>query len=335
MEIDVLRRRGMGIRAIARELGVARNTVRAVLDGRSDAQYGPRSRRPTKLGPHLDYLRERLATAGSRRLPATVLLREVRERGYDGGITQLKDFLMAIRPTLEPEPIVRFETAPGEQMQIDFVVFRRAQSPLRAFTASLGFSRMAYAEFVDNERAETWISCLQNALSAFGGTPNIVLCDNPKAIVLIRDAYGPGKHQLHPLFRDFTRHYGLRVALCRPYRAQTKGKVERFHRYLRESFYWPLQTRLTPLLLDAQTANREVRVWLDTVANVRCHATLRERPVDRFAIERSALRPLPEAYGGKSLRTPPTARPIADVMPVESIQHSLAVYEQFAREVLK
>ncbi len=99
---------------------------------------------------------------------------------------------MAIRPTLEPEPIVRFETAPGEQMQIDFVVFRRAQSPLRAFTASLGFSRMAYAEFVDNERAETWISCLQNALSAFGGTPNIVLCDNPKAIVLIRDAYGPG-----------------------------------------------------------------------------------------------------------------------------------------------
>lgn len=110
-------------------------------------------------------------------LPHVFLMREVREQGYDGGITQLKEFLAAVRPTPEPEPIMRFETAPGEQMQIDFVVFRRTQSPLRAFTASLAFSRMAYAEFVDNERAETWIGCLQNALSAFGGSPNVVLCD--------------------------------------------------------------------------------------------------------------------------------------------------------------
>ncbi len=179
MEIAVLHRQGMGVRAIAREVGVARNTVRAVLDGRSDCQYGPRNKRPTKLEPHHDYLKERVENAGDRRLPATVLMREIRDRGYEGGITQLKDFLATIRPTPEREPIVRFETAPGEQMQIDFVVFRRAQSPLRAFTASLGFSRMAYAEFVDNERAETWISCLQNALSAFGGSPNTVLCDNP------------------------------------------------------------------------------------------------------------------------------------------------------------
>jgi len=225
VEIAVLYRQGMGVRAIAREVGVARNTVRAALDGRSDGQYGPRGKRPTKLEPHHDYLKDRLANAGDRRLPATVLMREVREQGYDGGVTQLKEFLAAVRPTPEPEPIVRFETAPGEQMQIDFVVFRRTQSPLRAFTASLAFSRMAYAEFVDNERAETWIGCLHNALSAFGGSPNVVLCDNPKAIVLVRDAYGPGKHQLHPLFRDFTRHYGLRVALCRPYRVQTQGKI--------------------------------------------------------------------------------------------------------------
>ncbi len=140
---------------------------------------------------------------------------------------------------------------------------------------------------------------------------------------------------MHPLFRDFTRHYGLRVALCRPYRAQTKGKVERFHRYLRESFYWPLQTRLAPLLLDPQTANREVRLWLDTVANVRLHATLRERPVDRFALERAALRPLPEIYSGRSMRTPVEVRQTLAATPVESIQHPLAVYDQFVREVLK
>lgn len=88
---------------------------------------------------------------------------------------------------------------------------------------------------------------------------------------------------------------GFRIRLCRPYRAQTKGKVERFNRYFRESFYNPLLTRMkgTGLLLDCAAANRRVRDWLADEANVRVHATLNERPIDRWRQEREHLQPLP------------------------------------------
>ncbi len=98
VEISVLYRQGKGIREIARATGLSRNTVRAVLRGEHDAVYGPRSPRPTKLSVHDEYLRARLSSAGDRGLAATVLLREIQERGYDGGITQLKLHLACSSP---------------------------------------------------------------------------------------------------------------------------------------------------------------------------------------------------------------------------------------------
>jgi transposase len=334
VEIHILQRRGLGIRAIARELNVSRNTVRAILRGQNDAEYGPRPKKTTKLESYHEHLRRRLAQPGAGRLAATVLMREICELGYDGGISQLREFVAKIRPHQDPEPTVRFETDPGDQLQIDFVVFRTGRDPLRAFTASLGYSRMSYAEFVDNERAETWISCLENAIHRFGGVPKSLLCDNPKAIVIDRNAYGDGKHRYHQQFYDFAKHYKLRIKLCQPYRAQTKGKVERFHRYLRESFFYPLETRLFPVVIDTVTANREVSMWLDSIANMRIHATLKERPIDRFAREKPFLAPLPIPYGGRSLRTLDTPTSFIDVpVPVESMQHPLSVYSRFADEI--
>jgi len=93
VEIQVLHRQGKGIREIERETGHSRNTIRAVLRGRSDGQYGPRQPRPTKINEFKDYLRDRVTAAGKIWLPATVLLREIRAQGYEGGITQLKEFL--------------------------------------------------------------------------------------------------------------------------------------------------------------------------------------------------------------------------------------------------
>jgi transposase len=139
VEISVLHRQGKGIREIARATGLSRNTVRAVLRGEHDDVYGPRAPRPTKLSAHEEYLRERLASAGNHGLVATALFREIQERGYTGGMTHLKLLLAKLRPPSKVEPIVRFETLPGDQLQIDFVVFRRGDRPLRAFTASLGF----------------------------------------------------------------------------------------------------------------------------------------------------------------------------------------------------
>lgn len=233
MEIQVLARQGKGIREIARAMGCSRKLVRRVLRQGAKGQYGPRPPRPRKLDPFAEYVRERIESAKPHRLAATVLLRELREQGYDGGYTQLKALVAEIAPPPAPEPIVRFETEPGRQAQIDFIVFRRRPSMLVALTAYLGWSRYGYAEFADNERVETLIGCLENAFEFFGGAPHSVLCDNPKTIVLDRDAYGEGRHRLNQAFLDFVGHYGVRVRLCHPYRAQTKGKVERFHRYVR------------------------------------------------------------------------------------------------------
>ena len=331
MEIEVLHRQGKGIREIERETGYSRNTIRAILRGHSDGYYGPRQPRPTKIDAFKDYVRQRVETAGKIWLPATVLLREIRAQGYEGGITQLKEFLREIRPPQPEEPIKRFETDPGKQLQIDFVVFRRGILPLRAFTAELGFSRYSYVVFTDNEAGVTLVACLERALHYFGGVPMHVLCDNPKTIVVERNAYGEGIHRYQQAWLDFVKHYGVGVKLCAPYRAQTKGKVERFHRYLRESFYNPLQAARSELV-DVALANREVRPWLDEVANSRIHATLKERPVDRFLIERSVLQPLPLPYGGwQPVLQVPTQRRVP--MPIESLQHPLSAYEAVAEEV--
>jgi transposase len=325
VEIQVLHRQGKSIRAIERETGLARNTIRAILRGERDDRYGPRQPRQTKLDAFKAYVQQRVESAGKIWLPATVLLREIRAQGYEGGATQLKDYLQTIRPAPPAEPIVRFETEPGHQLQIDFVVFRRSPRPLRAFTAELGYSRYAYVEFTGDERGVTLVTYLERALCYFGGVPAHVLCDNPKTIVVERNAYGEGRHRYQAAWLDFVKHYGVTVKLCAPYRAQTKGKVERFHRYLRESFFNPLQAAQTELV-DVALANREVRPWLDEVANSRLHATLKERPVDRFALELGALRPLPPPYGGRPIVKSLPAMTVVPT-PIESLQHPLSTYE--------
>ncbi len=116
----------MGIRAIARELGIARKTVRRYLEAPDARRYGPRAPRPTKLSPFEAYLRKRIEAARPDWIPATVLLRELQERGYAGGISQLKVFVAPFKRA-RPDPVVRFETTPGEQLQADFTYVRKRQ----------------------------------------------------------------------------------------------------------------------------------------------------------------------------------------------------------------
>src|ERR1700746_1973957 len=174
VEIRVLKRQGMGIRAIAKELGLSRRTVRRYLRDPSASRYGPRERRPTKLGPYISYLLGRVDAARPKWIPATVLLREIHEQGYSGGISQLKEYLAPLKRG-EPEPLVRFETEPGEQMQADFTHVRRGRDPLLAFVATLGYSRSSFVRFTVSEDAATLCECLCEALVYFGGVPAHVL----------------------------------------------------------------------------------------------------------------------------------------------------------------
>src|SRR5438067_1354239 len=209
----------------------------------------------------------------------------------------------------------------------DWAVIRRGPNRLSLFVATLGWSRASYLEFVEDERVETLIACHEHAFLAFGGVPRDVLFDNMKTVVLERDAYGDGRHRFNPAFRDFAKHAGFRPRLCSPYRAQTKGKVERFIRYVRGSFWVPLASRLRQdgLEVDREIANVAVRRWLRDVANARVHATTGDVPQDRLEIERTRLSPFPAPYPGTSGRTVAVAP-----RPIVGVQHPLAMYDSFA-----
>jgi transposase len=321
VEIRVMARRGEGVREVARQLGCSRNTVRRYLRDEDARRYGPRAPRPCKLDPYRAYVLERVEQARPRWIPATVLLREITERGYTGGISQLKAFLAPLKKT-EPEPVVRFETPPGRQMQADFTVVRRGRDPLLALVATLGYSRATFVKFTTTEDAATLCGALREAFDYFGGVPAEVLLDNAKSVVIERDAYGPGLHRWNDELLGLAEECGFTPRLCRPYRAKTKGKVERFNGYLKGSFVVPLAASLkaSGLALSAELANRHVRRWLDEVANERVHGTTGAVPAVRLAEERAVMLPAP------ALKAPPrVATKVA--VPVESLQHPLAVYD--------
>lgn len=333
MEFQILRTQGLSLRDIAERKGVSVNTVRRYLHQRTPPQYKAREPRERKLAPFEAYLQERVKAAHPHWLPATVLLEEIRAQGYRGGATMLRVFLASLKPAKKDDPLVRFETEPGEQLQVDWIEFSRSPR-LAAFVATLGFSRYSYVEYVRNERIETLLACHERAFAYFGGVPRRVLYDNMKTVVLARDHYGEGMHRFHPTLLDFARHYGFEPILCKPYRAKTKGKVERFNRYLRYSFYLPLKTLLAQsgLSLDVETANVHVWHWLDEVANVRLHATTGQAPSERWQQERSWLQALPEPYRGQIVTAPPVEKPQRHAVCVPQ-QHALANYDLLLQEV--
>jgi len=192
VEIHVLHRQGQSIRAIAQKLGVSRNTVRRYLRDLSVVPcYPDRAQRATKLDPYKDYLLARIEAAKPHWIPATVLFSEIQDRGYSGGITQLKSYIAEFK-AVEPDPVVRFETPPGKQMQVDFTTISRHRRKIKAFVATLGFSRATYVRFSEYERQDDWLLGIEEACQYFGGVPQEILFDNAKTIMIERDAYGEG-----------------------------------------------------------------------------------------------------------------------------------------------
>ena len=315
-------RRGEGVRSIAKQLGCSRNTVRRYLREQQASRYGPRAARACKLDEYKDYLLARIEQARPRWIPAPVLLREIQERGYAGGISQLKAWIAPFKKT-ESEPVVRFETPPGKQMQADFTTVRRGRDPLLALVATMGYSRASFVKFTRGEDAATLCAGLREAFDYFGGVPEHVLFDNAKSVVIDRDAYGEGLHRWNDDLKELAEACGFTPRLCRPYRAKTKGKVERFNSYLKGSFVVPLAATVeaTGLKLDAEVANVHVRRWLDEVANARVHATTKAVPAVRLAEERAVMLPAP------ALKAAPMV-PQRVVLPVESLQHPLSVYDE-------
>jgi transposase len=287
-----LHRQGVGVSAIARRTGLDRKTVRKVIAGGLEpAIYGPRQRRTTQLQPFEPYLRERLAVVPE--LTGRRLHRELAALGYRGGYTAVTDLLREIRPVLPPPFELRFETPPGQQAQVDFAQFQTefTDEPgviriVWLFSLVLGHSRMMRCRFVLHQDLPTVLRCHIAAFEALGGVPQQILYDRMKTAVIGDDAEA-GHIIYNRTLLDFARHYGFLPKACRPYRAKTKGKVERPFRYVREDFFLGGQFR------DLADLNAQLHQWLDTVANVRVHATTRRVVAEHFAEEHPSLQGLP------------------------------------------
>lgn len=285
-----LHRQGLSISAIARRAGLDRKTVRrAIARGLEPPVYGPRAGQPGVLSSFEPYLRERLAAYPD--LSGRRLLREIRERGYGGGYTTLKEFVRTVRPAQPTAFETRFETPPGKQAQVDFAHFRvcftdtpGTERVVWLFSLVLGHSRFLWGRFVAHQDLQTVLRCHADAFAALGGVPAEILYDRMKTVVSGEAEEGIAYNRT---LLDFAAHHGFLPKACRPYRAQTKGKVERPFRYVREDFF------LAGSFRSLDDLNEQFLLWRDKVANRRCHATTHRIIAEHFLEERPALKALP------------------------------------------
>src|SRR3954471_24768215 len=291
MMILELHRQGLKVSAIARQLGIDRKTVRRyIARGLEPPTYGPRPPRQRSTDRSLPYVRERLAAFPG--LTAVRLWRELRERGYAGGYTAVKRAVRGVRPDPVASFEVRFETAPGEQAQVDLARFEveftdepGVKRIVWLFSLVLGYSRLIWGRFVVHQDMQSVLRCHIAALEAIGGVPREILYDRMKTAVIGEDPDGLVIYNRALL--DLARHYGCQPRACRPYRAKTKGKVERPFRYVREDFF------LGGSFRNLDDLNAQFRRWLDTVANPRRHPTTGRIVLEHFAEEKPYLKALP------------------------------------------
>ena len=291
MMILELHRQGLSVSAIAERTGHDRKTVRKYIrEGLVAPKYKPRHPRPTVIEPYEAYLRERVTAWPE--LTGERLLREIRSQGYSGGRTAVNDFLRTVRPPPAPIFEVRFETPPGAQAQVDFAEFKVCfgnQGPVRRvwlFAMVLGHSRYLWGQFVLHQDLPTVLRCHMEAFAHFGGVPREILYDRMKTAVLGEADSGEGIVYNAKLLACGV-HYGFIPRACQAYRAKTKGKVERPYRYIRADFF------LARSFEDIDDMNRQLRHWLDTVANVRCHGTTGRIVIEHFREEQPQRQPLP------------------------------------------
>ena len=286
-EIYELKGQGRSTRAIARELGLAGNTVLQYLKSPEAIKPQPRPPRGSKLDPHTGYLDHRISQGLEN---CRVLLREIRVLGYEGSYTTVADYVRPRRRPRQPQATVRFETARGEQAQVDwgscYIGEDGRQHRVWAFVMVLSWSRALYVELVRRADTASFIQCHVNAFEYFGDVPRRCLYDNAKVVTLGRDQ--EGRTEWNRRMLDFSLPVGFELRLCQPYRAQTKGKVESGVKYVRGNL-WP-SLRFT----DDADLNRQALEWCDTVANRRDHGTTGRRPRAMLAEELAQLGQLPE-----------------------------------------
>ncbi len=289
-DINQLKREGLSILAISNLTGYDRKTIRKyLLEPEARPAYGPRPAPVSKLAPFEPFLRERLKAGVWN---GRVLLRELRSRSYTGGYTILTDWLRPQREAAHVIAVRRFETAAGKQAQVDWghlgsLSKDSGKHALWGFTMTLGYSRRMMAEAATDQKLGTLLRMHEAAFQELGGVPEEILYDRMKTVWMGADERG--EIIWNALFLDFARYWGFRPRLCRPYRAQTKGKIESGVKYVRRNFLCGLLGREPGNLADF---NAELRRWVSEVANQRVHGTTHEQVLMRWEEDRVKLQPV-------------------------------------------
>ena len=275
--------KGLKASQIADKMGIDPRTAARWAEVR---QFTPRQApaRSSKLDP---FKNEIIRMLDFHPYTAAQVLDRIRERGFDGGYTIVKDYIAKIRPRKKPAYLT-LSFAPGECAQVDWGSYGSVQvgktiRRLSFFVMVLCYSRMMYVEFTVSQTMEHFLGCHQRAFDFFGGCVQKVMVDNLKSAVLKRII---GKSPvLNPKYLDFANHYGFSIAACNVGKGNEKGRVENAVGYVKKNFLAGLDIPHFDVLHPA------ARHWMDTVANVRKHGTTHERPVD--LLPKEILTPLP------------------------------------------
>jgi transposase len=280
---------GLGIKAIAREMGCSKNTVRRYLRSGGWVPYR-RPERECALQGLEPWLAQRLQ---QHRGNADVVRQDLeREHGIAVSLRTVERAVRSFRRELRAAEVatVRFETAPAEQLQIDFgetrVPIAGELVKVHVFVATLGYSRRNYVAVFDHERQSAWWQGIEGAFHYFGGRTREVLLDNARALVSFHDAQ-TREVRFNERFHAFCRYWDVAPKACAPYRARTKGKDERGVAYVKRN-------ALAGHAFESFAAlEAHLAWWMREVADSRMHGTTGEAPIERFkAQEARALRPL-------------------------------------------
>ncbi len=286
MDILALHRQGHSMRWIAKKLGIHRNTVKKYITQKKPPQYTKKKRRESILAPYHQLIRDWLADYD---FSATWIFDKLKGLGYTGGYDTVRCFVRDIKAQRTSQAYIRFETEPGRQAQMDWADFKiispSGQSQfVYLFVLVLGFSRAMFAWFVERCTLQAFLDSHIRAFHYLGGVPVEILYDNMKHVVIgHKDRKAVFNHE----FVHFAAHYGFAPIAAPPYSPWVKGKVERPIDYIRERFWRGYRFE------SIDRANRDLRKWLETVANQRNHGTHRQLVAERWQHDRLKLGPLP------------------------------------------
>ncbi|HTY04474.1 MAG TPA: IS21 family transposase [Rhodocyclaceae bacterium] len=283
--------RGVGSKTIAKQLGIARNTVRRYR--RAPVTAGVQVRPAARKLSDADRQMARELYAGVAAGNAVVVRRLLTERGVVVAERTIQRAVADLRRTQRAAALatVRVETPPGDQLQIDFgqkrIVIAGVAVRVFLLVAVLSYSRRLFVKAFLNERGDDWREGIAAAFRHFGGVPRVLLGDNARALVIGRDR-ATGTASFHPAYLAFCRDWDVQPRACAPYRARTKGKTEAGVKFVKCN-------ALAELTFDSFAALEQHLVTWIMLADQRRHGTTREAPIVRFERdERAQLRPLPD-----------------------------------------